>query len=141
MEEPAEKKNKKTEKKTAQRGPGAGASISTTPSTTRTNWRRGLLRKTTTTRDGCVAHMLLRSCRDVRRPRHLPNAKLTAMVQSHPDGTMKNKSRTTLFRRTPDQGGTPKSSKKQTKIMHFFIRTYQVYHIYVCAEIQPQCTC
>ena len=59
---------------------------------TRTNLRRGLLQKAVITRDRCVAHMLLRSSRDVRRPRHLPNAKLTA-VQSHPDGTTKNKYR------------------------------------------------
>ena len=36
----------------------------------RTNLRRGLRQKAVTTRDRCVAHMLLRSCRDVRRPRH-----------------------------------------------------------------------
>ena len=55
----------------------------------RTNWRRGLLQKAAATRDRCVAHMLLRSCRDVRRPRHLSNAKTAAILQSHPVGTTK----------------------------------------------------
>ena len=59
----------------------------------RTNLRRGLLHKAVTTRDRCVAHMLLRSCRDVRRPRHLPNAKTAASLESHPDGTTENKYR------------------------------------------------
>ena len=57
----------------------------------RTNLRRGLLQKAVTTRGRCVAHMLFWSCRDMRRPRHLLNAKNTAIVQSHPDGTTKNK--------------------------------------------------
>ena len=88
--------------KNVQRGSRAGTSIQvpgtyhmkdTFDNQPRTNLRRGLLQKAVTTRDRCVAHMLLRSCRDVRRPRHLPNAKITAIVQSHPDGTTKNKSR------------------------------------------------
>ena len=33
--------------------------------------------------------VLLRSCRDVRRPRHLPNAKTAAISQPDPDGTTK----------------------------------------------------
>ena len=90
LEEPAEKKNRKTElKKSVQRGPGADAIINTAPSTTGTNWRRGLLQKAATTRDRCVAHMILRSYRDMRRPRHLPNAKTAAILQSQPDGTTK----------------------------------------------------
>ena len=55
----------------------------------RTNWRRGLLQKAATARDRCVAHLLPRSCRDVRRPRHLPNAKTAAILQSRPHGTTK----------------------------------------------------
>ena len=78
----------------------------------RTNLRRGLLQKAVTTRDRCVAHMLLRSCRDVRRPRHLPNTKFTTVVQSHPDGTAKSTCRTTVYRRPPDRGDILKSSKK-----------------------------
>ena len=79
LEEPAEKKGERT----LQRGAGAGASIevhgtyymkATLDIQPRTNLRRGLLQKAVTTRARCVAHMLLRSCRDVRRPRHLPNA-------------------------------------------------------------------
>ena len=43
--------------------------------------------------DALFTCVLLRSCRDVRRPRHLPNAKTTAIFQPDPDGTRKNKSR------------------------------------------------
>ena len=91
---------KKGKKRTAY-SPGAGTSIQlpgiymkdTFDNQPWTNLRRGLLQKAVTTRDRCVAHMLFRSCRDVRRPRHLLNAKNTAIVQSHPDGTTKIKSR------------------------------------------------
>ena len=88
--------------KNVQRGPGACTSIQgpgtyhmkdTFDNQPRTNLRRGLLQKAVTTRDRCVAHMLLRSCCDVRRPRHLPNAKITAILQPRPDGTTKKKSR------------------------------------------------
>ena len=76
------KKTEAKKKQTAQRGPGASASImylvltaSRAPSRKpRTNWRWGLLHKAVTTRGGCVAHMLLRSCLDVRRPRYLSTA-------------------------------------------------------------------
>ena len=88
--------------KTVQRGPGAGTSTQV-PGTyhmkdafdnqPRTNLGRGLLQTAVTTRDRCVAHMLLRTCRGVRRPRRLPNTTITAVVQSHPDGTTKNKYR------------------------------------------------
>ena len=92
LEEPAEEKGEKN----IQRGPGAGTSIQvpgtyhmkdTFDNQPRTNLRRSLLQKAMTTRDRCVAHMLLRSCRGVRRPRHLLNSKITAILQSHPDGT------------------------------------------------------
>ena len=43
--------------------------------------------------EGQMRRSLLRSCRDVGRPRHLPNAAITAVVQSHPDGTTENKYR------------------------------------------------
>ena len=132
LEEPAEKQNKtKKTRETVQLGPGADASISTTPSTTRTNLRRGLLQKTATTRDRCVAHMLLRSCRDVRRPRHLPTAKTAAILQSHQDGTTKKQN--LVFRRSADRGGilVLKSNKKQKTTNFSFVRirqlsTYQV---------------
>ena len=96
LEEPAEEKGEKN----IQRGPGAGTSIQvpgtyhmkdTFDNQPRTNLRRGLLQTAVTTRDRCVAHMPLRTCRRVRRPRHLP--KITAVVQSHPDETTKNKYR------------------------------------------------
>ena len=117
LEEPAEEKGEKN----IQRGPGAGTSIQvpgtyhmkdTFDNQPRTNLRRSLLQKAMTTRDRCVAHMLLRSCRDVRRPRHLPNTKFTTVVQSHPDGTAKSTCRTTVYRRPPDRGDILKSSKK-----------------------------
>ena len=39
--------------------------------------------------DASFTCVLLRSCRDVRRPRHLPNAKTAAISQPDPDGTTK----------------------------------------------------
>ena len=54
----------------------------------RTNWRRGLLQEAATTRDICFPHMPFLSCGDVRRPRHLPNVKTAARLESHQDGTM-----------------------------------------------------
>ena len=53
------------------------------------DWKRPRQRGT----DASFTCVLLRSCRDVRRPRHLPNAKTTAIFQPDPDGTRKNKSR------------------------------------------------
>ena len=41
--------------------------------------------------------MILRSCRDVRRPRHLPNAKTAAILQSHPEIWNKHVQRTCLM--------------------------------------------
>ena len=41
--------------------------------------------------DASFTCVLLRSCRDVRRPRHLPNAKTAAISQPDPDGTTKKK--------------------------------------------------
>ena len=130
--------------KNVQRGSRAGTSIQvpgtyhmkdTFDNQPRTNLRRGLLQKAVTTRDRCVAHMLLRSCRDVRRPRHLPNAKNTAilfdLIQMGPRKT------NLVFRTPPDWGGihVPKPSKK-----HFFIRTYKVYHTYVYVQkSSPTC--
>ena len=76
----------------------------TTPSTTPTNWRRGLLQKAVTTRDRCVAHMILRSCRDVRHPRHLPKAKTAAILQSHPDGTTKKQNIVRTYFGDPQTG-------------------------------------
>ena len=59
----------------------------------RTNWRRGRLHKAGTTRDRYASFtcVLLRSCRDVRRPRHLPNAKTAAISQPDTDGTTKKR--------------------------------------------------
>ena len=136
MEEPAEKRGKQTYGRVQEpvRVPGTYHMKDTLDNQPRTNLRRGLRQKAVTTRDRCVAHMLLRSCRDVRRPRHLPNAKLTAIVQSHPDGTTKTKYRTTLFRRPPDRGGILKSSQKQTKqscIFSYFVRTRYIILRYV----------
>ena len=104
--------------------PGAGMSIQVpdmfhikhTSNNQQTNLSRGLPQNPVTTRDRCVAHMLLRSCRDVRRPWHLPNAIITV-----------------LFRRPPDRGGIVKSSKNQTKQKPFFIHTYP--------GISYACTC
>ena len=68
-----------------------------------------------------MAHMLFRSCRDVRRPRYLPNATTAAILQSHPDETTKNK---LCFSETPRRGDTLKSGKNRQKIMHFsFLQT------------------
>ena len=47
------------------------------------------LKAATTRTDASHTCVLLRSCRDVRFPRHLPNAKTAAIFQSHPDGTTK----------------------------------------------------
>ena len=99
--------------------------IKDTSNNQQTNLSRGLPQTPVTTRDRCVAHMILRSCRDVRRPWHLHNAIITE-----------------LFRRPPDRGGIVKSSKKQTKQKPFFIRTYPSMscHTWVRAKIPPYST-
>ena len=99
--------------------------IKHTSNNQQTNLSRGLPQNPVTTRDRCVAHMLLRSCRDVRRPWHLPNAIITV-----------------LFRRPPDRGGIVKSSKNQTKQKPFFIHTYPGIscHTQVRAKIPPYST-
>ena len=43
--------------------------------------------------DASFTYVLLRSCGDVRRPRHLPNAKTAAISQPDADGITKNKYR------------------------------------------------
>ena len=102
----------------------------------RTNWRRGLLRKAATTRDSCVAHKLLGSCRDVRRPRYLPNAKKTAAtLQSRPDGTTKKQ---IPYFGDPQTGEIYQNQvKNRQKRTHFYflrlrqLSPYQLYHTYV----------
>ena len=47
--------------------------------------------------------VLLWSCRDVRRPRYLSNAKTAAIIEPHPDGTTKKQK--LVFRRSPHLGG------------------------------------
>ena len=104
--------------------------------------------------------MLLRSCRDVQRPRHLPNAKTAAILQSHPDETTKIQN--ILFRRPADRGGVQRSSKKTKKNAFFHqydpmippsypissthhhpkirsshMNTYQVHHTAYVHKIQP----
>ena len=119
--------SRKNGKKRTACGPGAGTSIQvpgiymkdTFDNQPRTNLRRGLLQKAVTTRDRCVAHMLLRSFRDVRRPRHLPNALNYRYRSISSRWDHENKSR---IRRPPNRGGIHilKSSKKQTKNQAFF---------------------
>ena len=74
-------------------------------------------KKAATTRDRCVPHMLLRSCRDVRRPRHLPNAKTAAMLQLIQMGPRKNKS---PISETPRPGRYTKLKQKKTKKNAFY---------------------
>ena len=79
LEEPAEKKgNKRTAwPRSRWEYPGTwyvSHEKDTFDNEPQANWRRGLLQKATTMRDWRVAHMFRRSFRDVRRPRHLPNA-------------------------------------------------------------------
>ena len=95
-----------------------GYDIKDTDDQPRTNWRQGLLHKAATTRDGCVAHMLLFDLS--RRARHLPNSKTAAFLQCRPDGTTK---KNLVFRKPPDRGGILKSSKKQAK-NHAFFNSY-----------------
>ena len=52
--------------------------------------------------DASFTCVLLRSCRDVRFPRHLPNAKTAAFFQCHPDETTKKTN--IVFRRSSDRG-------------------------------------
>ena len=117
-EEPAEKSSKKIGEKTAAwsrceyQVPGM-YHIKNTFDNNKTNCRRGLLQKAATTRDRCVAPMLLRSCRDVRRPRHLPSAKFAAILHLIQMGPRKNK-------RVSER---PTNIKENRHIItHFFIR-------------------
>ena len=66
--------------------------------------------------DASFTCVLIRFCRDVRCPRHLPNVKTAAIFQPHPDETMKKQlSYFEVFRRSPDRGGILTSSKKAEK--------------------------
>ena len=136
LEEPAKKRGKKN----VQRGPGAGMSIQV-PGTyhmkdnfdnqPRTNLRRGLLQKAVTTRDRCVAHMLLRSCRDVRRPRHFfAQRKTYRYCPISSRWNHENQISYYPISETPRPGRYTKIKSKTDKtIMHFLIfRTYQVHH-------------
>ena len=106
--EPAEKKRRKKLYSVVQGQAGASIQVPGTNHIKDTfgnqpqeNWRWALLPKAATARDGCVAHMLPRSCRDVRRPRQLPNAATTTILQSHPDGTKKKQILYGVVRRPP----------------------------------------
>ena len=76
----------------------------------RTNLRRGLLQKAMTTRDRCVAHFFgfVATC-DVRGTCPMQKFPLR-IVQSHPDGTTKNKCR---ISETPRPGRYARTKIKQ----------------------------
>ena len=85
------------------------------------------------------SHAFLRPCRDVRRPRHLPNAKITAILQSHPDGTTKNKYRISETPR-PGRYTIKKIIIKKKKKDAFFLFIRPRYTIRTCINRTPPAT-